>query len=222
MAGKIANVNERGKPTEIEETASILPGTPCAPTESYVGRATLERPQTEWKTLETLAAEQSSTPPPETSPQVRKSGRVLLWIFVISSVFLATHKGEFWPFSIYPMFSQAGRPWHRAIMRDYTAVPDSLLWKESRIEDLQGEPFALEDYGIEGPDIAKYIAINRNWDARGRNNFRKVFLKHLHGRRLAALRLDGTAMGDSVRVVATPVLLITADTTVLNPKLGSP
>lgn len=31
---------------------------------------------------------------------------------VVFAVLVGTHEGEFWTFSIDPMFSQAGNPWH--------------------------------------------------------------------------------------------------------------
>ena len=50
---------------------------------------------------------------------VRRNGRdvrLLLGAFWISGALLATNLGEFWPFSIYPMFSKAGGEWTRAVV----------------------------------------------------------------------------------------------------------
>ena len=46
---------------------------------------------------------------------------------------LPSHEGEFWPFSIYPMFSQAGNPWTRAMVLDVTTTPDAELWEKQSL-----------------------------------------------------------------------------------------
>jgi hypothetical protein len=50
--------------------------------------------------------------------------KVIGIILLIYAVLVASHEGEFWPFSIYPMFSQAGNPWTRAMVIDVTDLPD--------------------------------------------------------------------------------------------------
>ena len=53
---------------------------------------------------------------------IQKSVRITLISFIIYGALVATHEGEYWPFSIYPMFSKAGNPWTRAIVRDVTLL----------------------------------------------------------------------------------------------------
>lgn len=150
-----------------------------------------------------------------------RSMRILGVLFVVMGVLVATHKGEFWPFSIYPMFSQAGKPWSRAIVRDYTGVSDDHLWKVTALDEIPGEAFALRDHGIEGPDIANFVVKNRNWSRAGQEGFRKIFLDYLGDRRrLMLFRVNGRQQGDNVVVEAVPVMLMYADTTLLNPDLS--
>jgi len=149
-----------------------------------------------------------------------RSGRTLAVLFLAMAVLVGSHLGEFWPFSIYPMFSRAGRPWSRAIVRDVSGVPDSLVWKPVFLEDLPGTPFALRDHDIEGPDIANFVVKNRNWSLEGQTAFRKIFMDHLAGRTLMLYRLDGRVDDKEITVQAWPTLLMTSDTTVASPALS--
>ena len=55
----------------------------------------------------------------------RKALRITLGTLIVYALLVATHLGEFWPFSIYPMFSQAGNPWSRAVVREMPPGTDS-------------------------------------------------------------------------------------------------
>lgn len=50
------------------------------------------------------------------------SRRVIGVLLIAGGVLMGFHKGEFWPYSIYPMFSKAGQPWTRAAVFDITDV----------------------------------------------------------------------------------------------------
>ena len=70
---------------------------------------------------------------------------------------VATHGGEFWPFSLYPMFSRAGRPWTRALVR---RVPPESLLRLQRVYSLAalpGEPLALDAIGIPQNDLSSIV-----------------------------------------------------------------
>jgi hypothetical protein len=150
-----------------------------------------------------------------------RPAKTLAILFCVMTVLVATHEGEFWPFSIYPMFSQAGRPWSRAVVRDYTEVADSLIWRAGPIELLAGKPFALRDHDIEGPDVANFVVKNKDWSLDGQKSFRKIFMAHLEDRRLMLFRVDGRVDDGMFDVRATPVLLMSRDTTMVNPALST-
>ena len=40
----------------------------------------------------------------------KKAGCLLVSLFMLQTLLVSTHLGEFWPFSIYPMFSRGGHP----------------------------------------------------------------------------------------------------------------
>ena len=151
----------------------------------------------------------------------RTSLRLLLGTFVVYAVLCATHLGEFWPFSIYPMFSQAGKPWTRALVREVPPdLPDRLLWQPTRLEALPGQPFALQERGISQNDVANYVARTETWDAARRRGLQVLFAADsLRDRRLLVLKMQGalSGPGGSVAVTATPVLLMTPDSVYLSP-----
>ena len=56
--------------------------------------------------------------------------KLIGWLFLLSTVLVASHKGEFWPFSIYPMFSQAGNSWSRALLIEIEPDDTTNIWDE--------------------------------------------------------------------------------------------
>src|SRR5690625_7490964 len=62
--------------------------------------------------------------------QASKALKILGVLFLVHAILVSTHEGEFWPFSIYTMFSQAGNPWERAMVLDVTDLEVSVLWDE--------------------------------------------------------------------------------------------
>lgn len=73
---------------------------------------------------------------------------------LLAVLLLASHGGEFWPFSYLPMFSKGGRPFSRMLVRDVGTVPPARY----REPALLGEPFPLARAGIEQTDVSKLVA----------------------------------------------------------------
>ncbi len=161
----------------------------------------------------------------------KAAARVLVGLFVLQGVLVTTHLGdfrpmerrhelgEFWPFSIYPMFSRGAHPWVRSLVREVPDAADPDLWQPYSINDLPGEPYALKRVGILQNDISNFISKSRTWDERRINGLRKVFGDELTSKHLLIMRADGSITGDSVSVVFTPFLLLAPDSTYLNPHL---
>ncbi|WP_103019752.1 hypothetical protein [Salinibacter altiplanensis] len=146
--------------------------------------------------------------------------RVVGGILVAYALLVATHLGEFWPFSIYPMFSQAGNPWTRAVVRKLPsqADPDTLSWDAVSLQDLPGTSYPVAPKGINQNDVANYVSKTDRWTDERVQGLRSLFTK---GRTLSSplfvFRVRGTLETDSVAVTATPVLLFAPDTTRLHP-----
>lgn len=141
-------------------------------------------------------------------------------ILIFYGVLVGTHKGEFWPFSIYPMFSQAGNPWTRAIVLDVTNVPDDEIWQPQPLDSLTAEPVPIGSYGIDQIDFSNFISKTENWTDQRRNALRTMFSPEVGSSRWMASKAHGKLVGpDSVVVIIQPFLLVTADSVYLNPEL---
>lgn len=153
-----------------------------------------------------------------------RSLRILGSIFVVYALLVATHRGEFWPFSIYPMFSQAGEPWSRAVVRTLpnATTPDSLGWRTVPLDRLPGDAYPLREHGINQNDLSTYLAKTEQWTDDRVDTLHSLFVKNRSlARPLLVYRVKGKLIGDSVSVRATPVLLITAEAAHLSPTQDS-
>ncbi|MDX1547314.1 MAG: hypothetical protein R3247_10020 [Rhodothermales bacterium] len=152
-------------------------------------------------------------------PVYRRAAYVLVGTFVAYGVLVGTHLGEFWPFSIYPMFSQGGNPWSRAVVRDVTGLEEPLSWQAVGPEGLMGRPFATKPNGIDPIDLANFVSKTERWDADRAAGLRRMFYDQLEGRRLLVLRANGRLEADSVAVEFVPYALLDAEGITLNPAL---
>jgi len=147
---------------------------------------------------------------------------ILLATLLVYGLLVATHEGEFWPFSIYPMFSQAGNPWSRAVVRevpDAAAVPWTTV---SSFEALPGTPFPLAEYGIDPIDLANFVSKTETWDVDRLDGLRTMFYDRVDQQDLLVVRVNGRLAGqDTVALEYVPYVLMRTDTTALNPSLAS-
>lgn len=146
--------------------------------------------------------------------------RLLTGTLLVYALLVSTHLGEFWPFSIYPMFSRGGHDWSRAIVRDMKGSAGAIRWEPSSIDTLPGEAFALDDQGINQNDIANFVAKSAQWSPRRVAAMRMVFGPALDSRQLLLYRADGRLEEDkSITVTFTPFIFMTSDSTYFNPSL---
>jgi len=152
----------------------------------------------------------------------QKALYVIIGTVAVAALLVLTHVGEFWPFSIYPMFSRGGHPWVRSVVRDVSGSGAAPLWTAiDEASDLPGDPYPLEPAGINQNDIANFVSKSDTWDAKRLGAMRKVFGDALRFRHLLIYRADGNLNdGGQVRVKFTPFILITPDTTYLNPDVA--
>lgn len=144
----------------------------------------------------------------------------LLLLLALYAMTCAAHDGEFWPFSIYPMFSRAGHPWTRALVREVEQLPGS-LWATREIDALPGRPVALRDIGVFQNDLANYLAKTPRWNAESVGGLASMFAAvDLEGSNLIVYRVEGRIVGGATGVSATPVICLAAVGALLNPELG--
>jgi len=150
-----------------------------------------------------------------------KHKRIIGIVLLVNILLVSTHRGEFWPFSIFPMFSQAGNPWSRGVVENVQDSTRSNLWQTKPIAEIDSRILPLEKYGIHEIDYANYISKTKNWNAKKINGLRSTFQIDNHpGQMWIASRVVGSLTDqDSVKIQAIPMFLFTADTTIKNPNL---
>jgi hypothetical protein len=153
----------------------------------------------------------------------KKHKKILLWTLVVNIILVATHLGEFWPFSIFPMFSQAGKEWSRGVVEQVSDSSRADLWKTKSITEIENRILPLKDYGIHEIDFANFITKTKVWDEKRLNGMRSTFqIDQYPGEMWLASRVRGYMNDqDSVVIEAIPMILFTADTTIKNPHLFS-
>lgn len=151
-------------------------------------------------------------------------GKILIIIFVVQAILLATHKGEFWPFSIFPMFSEAGQPWSRGLVTnvEVQSVQDSSsVWDVKSLDDVEDQAVPLRSHGIHPIDYANFISKTTDWNHKRVQALRTTFqMEQKEDEVWMANRVTGSLTeNDSVTVQVIPMFLFTRDTTYKNPQL---
>lgn len=152
---------------------------------------------------------------------LKRSIRIMLATILVFGILVATHLGEFWPFSIFPMFSQAGNPWTRAMAMDVTDYPHDDVWTITIVDELPGEHFSMRAHNVDQIDYSNFVSKTRNWNPVRVTALRNMLGEHhLQNRRVMIYKVQGElAYNDSVAVQATPMMLLEPDSTYFNPNL---
>lgn len=150
-----------------------------------------------------------------------RSFKILMGTLLVYGLLVATHKGEFWPFSIYPMFSQAGNPWTRAIVRNVSGTPDSLIWQTTSIDYMRGSEVALRKMGVDQIDFSNFISKTELWNSSRKKALITMFgPENLGESHWMVCKVRGRlTKTDSVVVDVVPFLLVARDTVLTNPLL---
>lgn len=151
----------------------------------------------------------------------RRGMKVIGITVLIYACLVAPHEGEFWPFSIYPMFSQAGNPWTRAMVLDVSDQPDSVIWEPQSLQHRTSDVASVRSYGVDQIDYSNFVSKTRVWtDTRRRALINMFGPADIGEKRLMVSKVRGELVGaDSVAIEIIPFILVTADTTYLNPHL---
>jgi len=145
----------------------------------------------------------------------KKTINVLFAILAVYAALVATHEGEFWPFSIYPMFSQAGNPWTRSFVRDVTDEERTITGNIQTEDQLYGEPFALNQIGVHQNDLSNFMSKNKNWTPQKKQAVRNYFGDLLNDNSFMIYRVRGELQEQDVNISYTPFIYITPDTTIV-------
>lgn len=151
----------------------------------------------------------------------KRGMKVLGITLLIYAILVAPHEGEFWPFSIYPMFSQAGNPWTRAMVLDVTDKSEQERWNDHLLQDRVSDAVPVGSYGVDQIDFSNFVVKTENWTESRRNALIAMFgSENIEGRKWMVSKVRGEMVEqDSVAIEIRPFIMITADTTYLNPNL---
>ena len=140
---------------------------------------------------------------------------------IVYGLLVATHLGEFWPFSIYPMFSKAGQPWTRAMVMDVTGLEESEIWERTRLENRVAEPVSVRAQGVDQIDFSNFVSKTENWTDSRKEALQEMFgTENIGSDSWMVSKVQGRLVGeDSVVVNVQPFLLLTSDTVRTNPLL---
>jgi hypothetical protein len=152
---------------------------------------------------------------------MQKHKRIISAVLLVNILLVSTHQGEFWPFSIFPMFSQAGKDWSRGVVENVQDTTLSNLWNTKSITEIEDRILPLQEYGIHEIDFANYISKTKKWNSQRINGLRSTFqIDQYPDQMWMATRVVGTFdQQNEVVVKAIPMFLFTADTTLKNPLL---
>jgi hypothetical protein len=131
---------------------------------------------------------------------------LILAVGVAYAALVATHRGEFWPFSLYPMFSRAGRPWARACVLTWTPPIDPAALRTGQpLDSWPGTPFPLHEHGLSQNDLSSLVQRAERWTSDDRLAIEHIFGSLGCAQRLVLMRVDGHLDSQGVQQVATPV-----------------
>lgn len=152
---------------------------------------------------------------------LRRSIKIIGVILLVFTVTVATHEGEFWPFSIYPMFSQSGHPWTRAMILDVSDLDENQIWDTHALGDKIGPAVPVGRYGVDQIDFSNFITKTDNWTDSRRNALITMFGSEQIGtQQWMITKVRGELRGrDSVVVQIQPFLLMSRDDVIMNPLL---
>lgn len=146
----------------------------------------------------------------ETGKAARRAACVLALVVATYVALVATHGGEFWPFSTYPMFARAGRPWQRALVRVLDerelAAAGSVLVS---LAALPGQPLPLGAHGIPQNDLSSLVQRAEGWGDAELASLARLFGDLPCQAPLLVMRVRGTLERGAVQQLVAPVALLT-------------
>ncbi len=143
---------------------------------------------------------------------LKKIRTAVLTVFIIYGLLVATHQGEFWPFSTYQMFSQGGLPWSKPVLVKLDEDSCSSA-RFTDLSDLDGQSVPLNRYGIDHRDFSNFTRhLNTPSQAESealRHLLQPVLSDSPDG--LCVIRIDAKSAEDGVELHFTPVLFLNSE-----------
>lgn len=153
---------------------------------------------------------------------LEKNKKILLSVFIVFGILVAPHEGEFWPFSIFPMFSQAGNEWTRAHVRLIDQDAESITWEAQALENLDGVVLAMDSVDVNTNDVSNFVSKTRVWDDTALENLRNLIGNITTEQHVLVYRVRGRLDGDNRDAVVIdflPYILFTPEGTITHPNI---
>lgn len=149
--------------------------------------------------------------------RVERKVRILFLVLIpVYALLVATHQGEFWPFSIFPMFSQAGKTWDHAIV--YSNI-NHAFQTGSPDEKPQGSIVKLDHLPIIQNDLSGLMRqVNKKGTAKAVENMRIAFSSVIKIRPIMIYNVKGSLTGvhgEKVLITYHPLIYMNRDTTIV-------
>jgi hypothetical protein len=150
---------------------------------------------------------------------IKKAIYLLAGILVAYIALTATHKGEFWPFSIYPVFSQGAHPWDYAVVRGVNLNSKGPVWTKKTVKQLRGDLIGLNHLGLTQTKLSVFL--DQKWPPNETKIqlLRKYFKNKLSDKNILIYKVHGQRTGKKSSFAmtnCTPLILLKQDTTLLN------
>jgi len=147
-----------------------------------------------------------------------KARTIISTVLVVYALTVAMNLGEFWPFSIYPMFSQGGNPWSRALVRE---IPEGeqVSWEMTDLDNLPGLPYGVASNGVDPIDLANFVSKTQTWNSVRVSALSFMLLAGVEeSKKLQVFRVQANLDdADNVIIRATPYLVVSNDSNFVNP-----
>jgi hypothetical protein len=139
----------------------------------------------------------------------RRALRAIAVVLLADVALIASHAGEFWPFSSFSMFAGAGQPWDRALVQELNApLTEGELRTEYGLNELPGVPLPLSPLGVPQHDLSSLVQRAELWNEADEAALLRLFGALPCEQPLLVLRVRGGLEAGRVEVRATPAALL--------------
>lgn len=140
--------------------------------------------------------------PNRDAPLAARATKALLLTALAYVIIVASHRGEFWPFSTFSMFSGAGRPWTRALVRQVDEpIARTPVVAPYSLQALPGRPFTVP--AAMQNDLSSLVQRADRWTPEERRAIERALSRSGCAGSLMLFRVVGSLMDGAVMPEAT-------------------
>jgi hypothetical protein len=151
----------------------------------------------------------------------RKAASLVVVVLVAYAGLTLTHGGEYWPFSVFPMFSKPRPSWSTPVIREIAKTAGDEIWQVTSLDHLPGSGFSLDTYGVKIHELRSVFLSNEAWEPNEILSLRSLIGEaNIRGRRLLVMDVRGQLdPDDRVSVACLPLAILSENDTRLSPVL---